>query len=386
MSEFIYTSALDKIRRMTKRIKIIQGGSSASKTYSILPILIDKAIKNPMLEISVVAESIPVLKRGAMKDFLKIMKSTNRYIDSNWNRSNFKYTFTNGSYIEFFSIDDGGKLRGARRTDLFVNEANNVNQSAFEQLAMRTSGEIYLDFNPTNYFYAHDLLKTSDEAEFLKLTYKDNQALPDSIIKYLESKRELAKTSEYWKNWCDVYLDGNVGRLEGVVYDNWSTIDKVPETASLIGIGLDFGFTNDPTAATAIYKYNGDIILDEVIYQTGLLNSQIANRLKEYKCEVICDSAEPKSIAELKRYGIRAIGTKKGKGSINFGISILQEHNMLVTKRSGNIIKELEGYTWKKDKNGEVMNVPIDDLNDALDGIRYLAMTKLRVSSGARPF
>lgn len=375
MSSFQYTSALDKIRRLTKRIKVIPGGTSAGKTFSIIPILIDMAIKKPMLEVSVVAESLPHLKRGALKDFLKIMKDTNRYIDSNWNRSNFKYTFTNGSYIEFFSADSGDKLRGARRHVLYVNECNNITLDAYTQLAMRTSDDIFLDYNPTHKFWI-DYVKKEEESEVLVLTYKDNEALPESIIKFLEGKRELAKTSEYWENWCRVYLDGLEGRLEGVVYQNWSIIDKVPENAALIGIGLDFGFTNDPTAATAVYKYDGKIILAEVIYQTGLLNSDIAKLLKEYRCDVICDNAEPKSIAELKRLGVKALPATKGKGSINFGISILQEFNMLVTNKSTNIINELENYQWKVDKEGNPINTPIDSFNHGLDGIRYLAMSK----------
>ena len=387
MSEFIYTTAIKKLRKLNSRIKIVPGGTSAGKTYGILPILIDQATKNELLEISVVSESLPHLKRGAIKDFLKIMKSTNRYIDTNWNRSNFKYTFTNGSYIEFFSADDGSKLRGARRNILYVNECNNINYEAYNQLAMRTSEDIWLDYNPSNKFWI-DEIKQSNESEILILTYKDNEALPKTIVEFLESKRELAKTSDYWDNWCRVYLDGLEGRLEGVVYDNWSMIDKVPENASMIGIGLDWGFSNDPTAAVAVYKLDGEIILDEILYKKGLLNSEIASALKQYKkYEIICDSAEPKSIAEMKRFGFKARATQKGKDSINYGISVLQDFRMRVTSKSTNLINELENYLWKTDKTGETLNVPIDNYNHLLDGLRYLAVMKLKTQSkGVRPF
>ena len=306
------------------------------------------------------------------------MKLTGRYIDKNYNRTTLKYTFTNGSYIEFFSVDDSSKLRGARRNILYVNECNNVTQDAYNQLAMRTSNDIYLDYNPTGKFWVDDVMK-SNEAEKIILTYKDNEGLPQNIIDFLESKRELAKTSDYWKNWCRVYLDGLEGRLEGTVYDNWSLIEKVPEDAELIGYGLDFGFTNDPTALVGMYRYNGELILDEIIYSTGLINSDISDLMKQYKVNgvVYADSAEPKSIAELKRYGHRVLPVKKGRDSIKFGISILQEYKIRVTNSSNNLIKELENYIWKQDKAGNVMNEPIDDWNHILDATRYIGMMTL---------
>jgi len=375
-TEFKYTTAIKKLRRMKSRIKIVPGGTSAGKTFGILPILIDDAIKNDMTEISVVSESVPHLRRGAIKDFLKIMKITNRYIDENWNRSHLKYTFTNGSYIEFFSADDDSKLRGARRNTLYVNECNNIHKEAYIQLAMRTSGDIWLDYNPTGKFWINDV-KESDEAEVLVLTYKDNEGLPNNIVNYLESKRELAKTSEYWKNWTRVYLDGLEGRLEGMVYENWEIVDGIPEGAKLLGLGLDFGFTNDPTAVVALYKYNDELIVDEVLYKKGLLNSEIYKHIKHFNCQVVCDSAEPKSIEELRRLGSRTVATKKGKDSVVFGIGLLQEYRLKITKRSKNIINELNNYLWKVSKTGEVTNQPIDDYNHALDALRYLVVMKL---------
>lgn len=377
MSKFIYTTAIDKIRRMKKRIKVIPGGSSAGKTFAILPILVDKAIKQPDTTISIVSESMPHLRRGAMRDFLNIMKWTNRYKKENWNITNSTYKFTNGSYIEFFSVEDESRQRGARRNILYINECNNINYEAYNQLAMRTDGDIYMDYNPSHRFWTEEVL-LSDEAEKLVLTYKDNEALSQNVIEFLESKRELAKTSNYWANWCKVYLDGEVGSLEGVIFDNWVEIDKLPDEARLLGIGLDFGYSIDPTAAVGIYKYNNQIIVDEIIYQKGLSNSDIAKLLEEYKgVEIYADSAEPKSIAEIKRYRHKIYPTEKGKDSINFGISILQEQNLVVTKRSINVKDELEKYSWKKDREGNTTNTPIDLHNHSIDALRYVAIKKL---------
>jgi phage terminase large subunit len=194
---FVYTTGLDKIRNMSKRIKVIPGGSSAGKTYAILAVLIDKCATTPNLSVSVVSESFPHLRKGSMRDFLNVMKNTGRYIDSHWNRTNSIYNFHNGSYIEFFGADSGDKLRGARRNVLYINECNNVNKEVYIQLAMRTDKDIFLDYNPSNKFWIDDVLE-SDEAEKLILTYKDNEALSDNVVKFLEEKRILALTSEYW--------------------------------------------------------------------------------------------------------------------------------------------------------------------------------------------
>jgi len=380
-SKFIYTSALRKIRKMKSRIKVIQGGTSASKTFSILAILIDKAIKTPNLEISIVSESIPHIRRGTNKDFLKIMKETGRYIPSHYNKTLLRYEFSNGSYIEFFSADDESRLRGARRNILYLNECNNINYDAYLQLSIRTDGDIYLDYNPTSKFWVHSEVINQPDSELLVLTYKDNEALSEEIVKILESNREKAKTSSYWENWCKVYLDGEIGSVEGTIFTDYEIIDKIPEEASLIGYGLDFGFAQDPAALISVYKYNDDIVVDEVIYQTGLLNSELSNLMKSYevKGEIFCDSAEPKSIAELKRLGHQVKPVEKGKDSVNYGIQILQQKHMLVTKRSINLLDEFSKYMWKKNRDGGYDPTPIDAFNHGCDALRYLAMMKLGV-------
>ena len=376
---FVYTTAIRKLRKLNKRIKIIPGGTSAGKTYGILPILIDKAIKTPGLEISVVAESIPNLRRGALKDFTKIMQQTNRWIDDNYSRTLLTYKFANGSYIEFFGADQEAKVRGARRNILYINECNNVNFEIYQQLAIRTSDEVWLDFNPTHEFWAHTELNDDPDSDTLKLTYKDNEALGESIIKEIEKGREKAKKSAYWSNWWQVYGLGNLGSLEGVIFDNWKLIDTIPEEARLIGVGVDFGYTNDPTAIIEVYKYNDKRILNERCYRTGLLNNEIARMLNDNET-VYADSAEPKSIEEIRRHGINIKGATKGRDSINFGISIMQGESYMVTKHSTNLIKELRYYCWDKDRNGLKINKPIDNFNHAIDAIRYHEMMDIGIN------
>lgn len=375
---FIRTTAINKILNLTKFVKGVQGGTSAGKTYAILPILIDIAAKRELSEISVVAESIPHLKRGAMKDFKKIMISTGRWVDSRWNASDFKYTFANGSTIEFFSADNDSKLRGARRDYLYMNEANNMTFHAYTELASRTKEGIWLDWNPTNEFWFHTELQNDHDVDFLIINYTDNEACPESALNFILKAKEKAKTSTFWDNWYKVYGLGQLGSLEGVIFSNWQTIDSIPKEATLLGFGLDFGYTNDPTALVGVYRYNGKIIIDEVIYQTGLLNSDIIKRMQHDRRAVIyADSAEPKSIEEIRRAGFNIKPVSKGADSINFGITVLQEQEMLVTSNSTNLIKELRSYCWDKDKTGKVLNKPVDYLNHAMDALRYFAMMEL---------
>ena len=372
----VRTTAINKILKLKKRIKIIQGGTSAGKTFGIIPILIDKAATNPNIEISVVAESIPHLRRGALKDFLNIMKWTNRFFDDRFNKSLLRYEFANGSYIEFFSADDSSKLRGARRDILYINECNNVTFESYNELSIRTKQEIYLDFNPANEFWVHTELKNEADSDFLILTYQDNEALDERIVKEIEKNRDKAKTSSYWDNWWRVYGEGLIGMLEGVVFSNWKIIDKIPEDARLLGVGLDFGFTVDETAIIEVYNYNGQRILNEICYQTGLVNTEIAKKLQK-NVIAYADSSEPKSIEEIRRTGQLIKGVTKGNDSINFGIQIMQSQDYLVTSKSTNLIKELRSYCWDKDKTGKQLNKPTGSMNHAVDAVRYHEMESL---------
>lgn len=376
--EFIVTTALKKLLRLNKRIKVVRGGTSASKTFSILPILIDRAIKTPNLEISVVSESIPHLRRGALKDFLKIMMALGRYNDNQFNKSTLKYTFGNGSYIEFFSVDQPDKLRGARRNVLYVNECNNVDFDSYYQLAIRTSGEIWLDYNPSAIFWVDREIINQDDVDFITLTYLDNEALPETIVKEIESAKVKAETSAYWANWWQVYGLGLTGSLEGVCIPDWQEIN-LPTEARLLCYGMDWGYSNDPTSLIAMYKYNDAYIFDELIYQKGLLNSDISDLLKTNLVNdiVYADSAEPKSIAELNSYGHNILPVSKGRDSIVYGLNLINQNKVYVTSRSKNLINELRNYIWMTDKQGNKLNKPIDAYNHAIDAMRYAITSQL---------
>lgn len=380
MSQFIVTTAIKKMLKLTSRKKIIQGGTSAGKTFGILPILIDKAIKQPMREISVVSESIPHLRRGALKDFLKIMVATNRFESHKYNKATLKYTFSNGSYIEFFSADQEDKLRGARRTDLYCNEANNIPFDAYNQMAIRTSGDIWIDFNPVSRFWAHSEVMTQNDAQFLKITYKDNEGLHQTIIDEIEQAKHKAVHSKYWANWWQVYGLGNIGTLEGACIPDWSTIESLPDDAQLLSLGLDFGYTNDETSLIGMFKYNGEYIYHEYCYKTNLLNNDIADIIKQHHFEnelIYADSSEPKSIAELNNSGCTVLPVKKGRDSIVNGIALINQQKVRVTQQSKNLVNELQNYIWMRDKEGNKINKPIDKFNHAIDAMRYVTMMQL---------
>ena len=378
MFNFIVTTALKKLLKLKKRVKVVRGGTSASKTFSIIPILVDKAIREPNLEISVVSESIPHLRRGALKDFLKIIMALGRYNDAQFNKSTLKYTFSNGSYIEFFSVDQPDKLRGARRTILYVNECNNIDFESYYQLAIRTSGDIWLDYNPTSAFWVDKEILTQSDVDFITLTYLDNEALSETIVQEIEAAKVKALTSTYWANWWQVYGLGQTGSLEGVCITDWQEID-LPTDARILCYGMDFGYSNDPTSLVTMYKYNDAYIFDELIYKKGLLNSEISNLLKANNVNnfVYADSAEPKSIAELNSYGHNVLPVTKGKDSILFGLNLINQNKVYVTSRSKNLINELRNYIWQTDKTGIKMNRPIDAYNHAIDAMRYAMTSQL---------
>jgi len=374
------TEALTKLRKLNSRTKIIRGGTSAGKTICILLVLIDYAIRNEGKEISVVSESIPHLRRGAFKDFCGILKGMNRYRDSQLNKSTLKYTFTNGSYIEFFSTDQPDKLRGARRTDLYINECNNIPFDAYQQLVVRTSGNIWLDYNPSALFWVDRELIGKEDTDFITLTYKDNDSLPKSIVTEIEKAKEKAKTSTYWANWWRVYGLGEVGSLEGACIPDWKEIDTVPTEARLLGYGMDFGYSVDPTTLIALYKWNDSYIYDEVLYKKGMLNRDISRFLEEndIRESITADSAEPKSIAELQGYGHNIHGVSKGRDSVVHGINLMNQNEIYVTSRSKNLKRELGGYIWATDKEGNKTQKPSGLHPDCIDAARYVLTDQLQ--------
>lgn len=389
---FLRTTAINKLLKMTARKKVVQGGTSAGKTYGIVPIAIDKATKTPRLKMTIVAETVPAVKDGAVTIFKDVMIDTGRWVESRWISNPMQYTFANGTVLQFKAFDTIGKAKAAGKRDwLFLNEANHIHFEIADALMIR-SKETWIDYNPDNEFWVHTEVLPEPNSEFLLLTYKDNEACPKETIEDLEIKISKAFydinadwndvnniKSEYWANWCRVYISGLTGSLQGVIFNNWKQIDNLPIEAKLLGYGLDFGYTNDPTTIIEVYKYNNQRIINEICYAKGLSNAQISKYITT-KLPCYCDSAEPKSIAELKSYGINAKAVTKGADSIKFGIQTIQEHEYLVTSKSINTIKELRKYAWAKDKaTGEQLNEPIDNFNHAMDAWRYHEMETLGI-------
>jgi phage terminase large subunit len=365
---FSITTATAKVQAMRARIRGIQGGTSASKTISTLMYLIDLAQTDttPTLT-SVVSESLPHLKRGAIKDFITLLEQQGYYDDDSWNRSDFIYKFPSGSKIEFFSVDQPDKVRGPRRDRLFINEANNVKFESFDQLEVRTNEFIVCDWNPTTEFWYYTQVEQKrDDTERIILTYKDNEALNENIVRSIEQRHNRV---QWWK----VYGEGQLGEVEGRVYSDWQIIDEIPHEARLVRRCVDFGYTNDPTAIIDIYYYNGGYILDEIAYSAGMSNKIIADTILEQPQQtlVIADSSEPKSIDDIKSLGVNIHGAMKGPGSINQGVDFVQEQPISVTKRSLNVIKEYRGYLFVTDRDGKITNEPQDFDNHAMDAIRY---------------
>lgn len=359
------TTATLKLQKLNKRIRGIAGGSSASKTISILLILIDYAQRNENEVISVVSESMPHLRKGAMRDFLNIMNEHKYFKDNLWNTSNSVYSFETGSIIEFFGAESWEKVKGARRDVLFINEANHVTYDTYTQLEIRTKKIIWLDWNPESEFWWYtDIMPTMD-VDFETLTYLDNEALDQNIVKSLESRKGN-------KNWWLVYGLGQLGAVESRIYKDWQIINEIPHEASLRRYGLDFGYTNDPSAIVGLYFYNGGYIIDEITYQYGMSNQQIADTLMNLPhALVIADSAEPKSIDEIKRHGINILPAQKGKDSVRQGIQYVQSMQISVTSRSVNLLKEYRNYLWITDKDGKIINEPQPFLNHTMDALRY---------------
>jgi len=370
---------------------VIRGGQGASKTISILELII-QALISSQKEASVLSSELSKMKRTVMRDYKKIVKDWGILQNENdFNKSESKHEYQNDSYIDFLGADVNDVGKGFRRDILYINEADRMDIDTAVQFISR-AGLTIIDYNPDSLFWGDEYI---NENNFITLTFEDNEYLPQSEIKsILDYKfkgfhdihspfellfKEANIKSAYWANKWRVYGLGLVGNLEGVVFENWGSIDTLPPEARLLGYGLDFGYTNDPTSIVELYSWNGKRIVNELCYQKGLSNSQIARYITT-KLPCYCDSAEPKSIDELKSYGVKACAVTKGQDSINFGIQIMQENDYLVTKKSVNLINELQKYTWQKDKKtNEKLNKPIDSFNHAIDAWRYHEMETLGI-------
>lgn len=372
------TTATQKIFELKKRIRAVTGGTAASKTISILIWLIDYAQSNKDKIISVVSESYPHLTGGAMRDFEMIMKDRGYWKDQLWVKSpKPTYSFETNSIIEFISVDTYGKAHGPRRDVLFVNECNNLAYNIVDQLITRTREIVWLDWNPINEFWFYtEMLGKRDDIDFITLTYQDNEALDENTRKEIESH-------QHNKAWWQVYGLGQLGELESKIFKDWLILDEFPSfphEARLWKYGLDFGYSNDPSAGVAVYEYNGGYIFDEVLYQKGLSNKQIADVfLNLPRALIVADSADPKAIDEMKSYGLNITPSIKGPDSVLHGIQFIQDQRISVTKRSTNLLKEYRNYLWMTDRDGKVINQPIDIYNHLMDAIRYALASGKRV-------
>lgn len=370
---FSDTTATQRVFSLSKRIRAVAGGTSASKTVSILIWLIDYcSVKQQRDKLcTVVSESYPHLEKGAMLDFQNIMKDRGYWEEDRWHGTKHTYTFETGNKLEFFSVDTYGKAHGPRRDVLFINECNNLQYNIADQLITRTREIIWLDWNPSEEFWFYtEMLNTRNDVDFITLTYKDNEALDAITIAEIESHKNN-------KQWWTVYGLGQLGTLESRIYRNWIEIDEIPTDAFLKRRGLDFGYTNDPTVIEDIYVWNGGFIFDEITYQKGLSNRSIADILlnqQDTRVLVVADSSEPKSIDEVASYGVPIIGAHKGPGSVYQGIQYVQAQKIYVTKRSVKTIKAYRNYLFITDKNGKIINEPDDTIHEwsnPMDAARY---------------
>jgi len=371
------TTALRKITALRRKIRIVQGGQGAGKTIAILMLIANHASSTPNREIIIASEELTKMRLTVIKDFIKVMKGFGVWSDRNFINGTL-YRFPNGSFIKFIGLDKADIGKGLRCHVIYFNELNKIGWETYREAASRADA-VYADFNPNADFYAHTELIPRDDCDFIKLTFKDNEYLGEGereeIMRYYTSGYDEKGDvkNKYWANLWKVYGLGEVGSLQGVVFENWDTVEEMPAGAKLIGTGLDWGY-NDPTAIVQIWESDGVRYWDEVLYKSGMVNSQIAEHIKAEKIQgqIWADSAEPKSIEELRREGIRIAATDKGKDSIMFGIDKIQRQKFYVTARSTNLIYELRNYVWATDKTGKSLNKPVDANNHAIDGPRYV--------------
>ena len=359
-----------------------RGGTRSTKTYSALQFLVFLAVGlMRKLVISVVSETLPHLKKGAIRDFEEILQregiiASSLREDPRWNATDRIFTFASGTIIEFFSADSPGKVHGPSRDILFINEGQNIRWETANQLMIRTRDFVIVDYNPTHEFWAHTELGPDPRFRQIVSTYKDNRFLTAAQIEDIEKGKKNA-------NWWRVYGLGQTGQLEGVIY-NFEQIDQMPDNAGLVRIGgLDYGFTNSKTAGVDILAdvRRKELYLDEMFYNTGMLNSDIIRALNAHGFpkkgpRLYADCAEPKSNEEIKRAGFNVFGSYKGK-SIEEQIAFVQGWKIYVTKRSVNLIKEGRNYIWDTDADGKKLNVPIKDYDHGMDAMRYAVFGQL---------
>jgi phage terminase large subunit len=356
-----------------KRIVIEQGGTRSGKTYNILLwIIFDYCSKNKGKIITICRKTYPALRATAMRDFFDILKQNELYDEYSHNKSSSEFQF-NGNIIEFISLDKPTKVRGRKRDLLYINEANEITFEDWQQLIFRTTGRIILDYNPSDEFhFIYDKIKPRDDADFFITTYKNNPFLSSELISEIERLQDIDEN--YWK----VYGLGEIGSSKSLIF-RINEVRDVPEQAKLLAYGCDFGFTNDPTTIVGVYLLGDELYLEELLYQTNLTNQDIATEFIKLgfdrRTEIFADDSEPKSIEEIYRMGWNI--KKANKKEIMLGIDMMKRYRLNVTMNSVNMVKEFKNYKWVEDKNGNVLNKPVDMFNHTIDAIRYVLYNKL---------
>ncbi len=359
-------------------VVIHQGGTSSGKTYSNLQTLFCDLCTAPNLVCTVVGQDIPNLKAGALRDALDIYSSseTLRSLIASYNRSDRIFQFVNGSLMEFKSYDSAQDAKSGKRDYLFVNEANGVPYPVYEELYLRTRLKTYIDYNPNAEFWAHELVGQPGVVQFIS-DHRHNPYLSQATRDKIEALR--FKDPELWR----VYARGKTGKIEGLVFREVYAVGSLPEGARYLGSGLDFGFTNDPTVVLDLYLAGGELYVDELLWETGLTNPDIFKRLCQERPAgrwlLVADSAEPKSIEELRRYGLPIEAAQKGPDSVNAGIGVLKQYRINLLPSCVNLKKEANNYKWKVDRlTNKPLNEPVDAFNHGWDALRYIAQARLQ--------
>ena len=354
---------LDALNDKDIRFIINQGGSRSSKTYSICQMLIVYCLRTPNKVVSIIRKSYPALRGSVMRDFFEIMKDLNLYEESRHQKTTSEYTFQNGSVVEFFSADDEQKLRGRKRNVLYCNESNELNFDEFNQLNMRTTDKLIFDFNPSeNFHWLYDLI-SRPESIMIHSTYKDNPFLPESQVKEIENL--ITVDESYYK----IYALGERGSGKSTIYSHWKYYDIQPETSETL-YGLDFGY-NHPTSLIRVDIVDNKTYVSEVIYKSGLTSNDLVTLMGflniEKTKEIICDSARPEIIEDLKRKGYLVRGAIK---NVKEGIDSVKSSELYIQRESINILKEIGAYKWMS-KDDRLLDEPVKLYDDAMDAMRY---------------
>lgn len=357
-----------------KTVISLQGSSRSAKTFSVVIFLVVYALQHPTTRISIVRKTLPALKGSVLIDFKDILNRMQLWDGKAFNKTELIYRFNNGSWFEFFSTDDEQKIRGRKRQILFANEANEISYLEWQQLLMRTTVFSILDYNPSfsEDHWIEQVNKDPDTHHFIS-TYKDNPFLEQKIIDDIEKLKDRNKS--LWT----VYGLGLRAVIEGRIFESYEIVEDIPAYVKKRFVGMDFGYTNDPTAILEVGLHESNLYLDEICYRTRMLTNDIIGVLRT-SCKnrkIISESADPRLIDEIYNAGINIHAVEKYQGSVMAGITKMQEYNIKITKRSPNIKKEIDNYVYDQDKEGKYINQPVDQFNHAIDGARYVILEEV---------